>query len=1031
MLAPETILNDRYRITYVVEERPDCVLYRAIDAQGSLRVLIAELPQPSESALADARALAGQVAGVSAPGLLTLRDHFARDLNYYLVADDPGGQDLDRVARDRSGGLPENEALNSLDRLLGALEVLHGHTPALLIGDLRPSDLWSSLDGGLFLAPFPLVRPLGAEPSPYRAPELHDPQAEPTTSSDLYAMGAVLYQLLCGWAPPTSAQRQAGAPLNSPRMLNVRVSALAEQLVLRALEMKPANRYQQAREMRRALDTVRLMAGRPLGATEPVGSYQGAPPAPAPGAVSPPVVSGAAGALAPPVGPPPAAPPPIWSGVPQPGQTVAPQGQAAGWQPAPAAAPPRAAPRLSTGCLAAIVALLTVLALGICVVGVGLAWLLLNPGASLPLFPRGAPMATAPPAGGAASTSSGAPAQSATAPAPVSGPLLAQNAVFTQTAQLDDASVGAVQFAPDAGPLAVGVGSVIHLRDPETLEAQRTLAGHTGDISSLAFSPDGQLLASGAQDENEIRLWNLTTGQELRRLRGHSGWIRSLAFSPDGSLLASGSTDATIILWDVASGRRLRTLEGHTDFLGNIAFSPDGSSLASASRDGTARLWDVASGAARSDFAYTAPTNPATNAPFWLTGIAFSPDGNRLAVGSVSGSVYMLDARTGKLERELQGHEGWVVIRGVSFSPDGRLLASASLDGTVHLWNPASGAERGVLQRQGLRLLGLSWSADGRRLATSSDMSGSVVLWDVNSQEMLQIALLAQGSVTALSYSDSGQALATGGINGSIRVHLLESGRTIALTGGAPTSQYLGFLSDTELVVVNDSGNVIVVSLTGGAEPRTLEGLDGFALSVVVSRDRRLIAAGNERGDVTLWDGRTFERLRTLRGAGGPIAALAFNRDGSSLVAVTNEPADRPLLIVWDTQNGQRRSTFSGHSAPVTAIDIAPREDLVASASTDGTLKLWRASSGEEVQSQQVETEQRWYLSLAFSPDGSVLATGALSGEVAFWNTATGERLSALDPGGGAVFAIAFRSDSAQVAVATRDRGVFLLEPVE
>ncbi|MGQ9928158.1 MAG: protein kinase domain-containing protein [Chloroflexaceae bacterium] len=1026
MLAPETILNDRYRITYVVEERPDCVLYRAIDAQGSLRVLVAELPQPSASALADARALAEQVTGVTASGLLALRDHFARELTYYLVADDPGGQDLDRVARDRGGPLPENEALNYLDRLLGALEVLHGHTPPLLIGDLRPSDLWSSLDGGLFLAPFPLVRPLGAEPSPYRAPELNDLHAELTTSGDLYAMGAVLYQLLCGWAPPTSAQRQAGTLLSAPRMLNARISVLAEQLALRALEMKPANRYQQAREMRRALDTVRLMAGRPLGASEPVYPYQVVPPGP----VSAPVAGSAPGPLAP-AGPPPAAPPPLWPGAPQPGQPVTPSGQVAAWQAAPAAAPPRAAPRLSTGCLAAIVALLTVLALGICLVGAGLAWLLTNPGASLPLFPGSATLATAP-ARDANPVSGEAAARGATIPTtPPAGPLLAESAVFTQTAQLEDASVGAVQFAPDDGPLAVGVGGVIHLRDPESLEARRTLSGHTGDISALAFSPDGQLLASGAQDEREVILWNLATGQEVRRLRGHDGWIRSLAFSPDGRILASGSTDTTIILWDVASGRRLRALEGHTDFLGNLAFSPDGASLASASRDGTVRLWDVANGVARNGFAYTAPTNPVTNAPYWLTGIAFSPDGKQLAVGSVSGSVYMLDARTGKLERELQGHEGWVVIRGVSFSPDGRLLASASLDGTVHLWNPASGAERGVLQRQGLRLLGLSWSADGRRIATSSDMSGSVALWDVNSQKMLQMALLAQGSITTLSYSDSGQALATGGINGSIRVHLLEDGRAIALSGGASTSQYLGFLSDTELVVVNDSGNVMIVPLTGGAEPRPLQGLDGFALSVVVSLDRRLIAAGNERGDVVLWDGRSFERLRTLRGIGGPVAELAFNRDGSSLVTLTNEPADRPLLIVWDIQTGQRRSTFSGHTAPVTAIAIAASGDLVASASTDGALKLWRASNGEEVRSQQAGPEERSYFSVAFSPDGSVLATGALSGEVEFWNTATGQRLSGLDPGGGAVFAIAFRADSAQVAVATRDRGVFLLEPVE
>ncbi|NTU77881.1 MAG: serine/threonine protein kinase, partial [Chloroflexales bacterium] len=285
MLAPETVLKEQYRITYVVEERPDGVIYRAIDTRQSLRVLVAELPQPSEGALDDVQQLAGEMAGVSAPGLLSLRDHFAQGLTYYLVADDPGGQDLERVSRDRGGPLPEPEVLSYVERLLSTLDILHSHTPALLIGDLRTTDLWSSLDGGLFLAPFAMARHVGAEPSSYRAPELHDSSAEPTTASDVYAIGAVLYQLLTGWAPPTASQRQSGTPLNSPRVLNTRVSTLAEQLALRALELKPVNRYQQAREMRSALDTVRLMVGRPLGATPPIDVSR--PASGQPGASSP------------------------------------------------------------------------------------------------------------------------------------------------------------------------------------------------------------------------------------------------------------------------------------------------------------------------------------------------------------------------------------------------------------------------------------------------------------------------------------------------------------------------------------------------------------------------------------------------------------------------------------------------------------------------------------------------------------------------------------------------------------------------
>ena len=132
----------------------------------------------------------------------------------------------------------------------------------------------------------------------------------------------------------------------------------------------------------------------------------------------------------------------------------------------------------------------------------------------------------------------------------------------------------------------------------------RTLKGHTGQVR-VAFSPDGRLLASASTAERllasgspdgTIRLWDVASGQLVRTLEGHTGWwVTSVAFSPDGRLLASGSWNSTIIrLWDVASGQLVRTLEGHTDEVTSVAFSPDGRLLASGSGDGTVRLWGVA-----------------------------------------------------------------------------------------------------------------------------------------------------------------------------------------------------------------------------------------------------------------------------------------------------------------------------------------------------------------------------------------------------------------------------------------------------
>ncbi len=228
-------------------------------------VLIAALPADSDEGREDLALVAGQIATVHNDALIPLIDHFADGDRYYLVCDDPGGQDLERTLRIRGGPLPESTVLPQAIWLLGALEYLHGQRPPLYIGDPTPNDLWIGEDGTWRLTPFALARSIGHMPSPYRAPELAEPNADMTAASDLYAVGALLYQTLTAM-PPTSAEQQAaGAPLIGPRSLNPTISLLGEQALLRALQQRSVNRYQAAREMRTAIETIHMMGGRSLG----------------------------------------------------------------------------------------------------------------------------------------------------------------------------------------------------------------------------------------------------------------------------------------------------------------------------------------------------------------------------------------------------------------------------------------------------------------------------------------------------------------------------------------------------------------------------------------------------------------------------------------------------------------------------------------------------------------------------------------------------------------------------------------------
>ncbi|WP_261558378.1 pentapeptide repeat-containing protein, partial [Frankia tisae] len=225
-----------------------------------------------------------------------------------------------------------------------------------------------------------------------------------------------------------------------------------------------------------------------------------------------------------------------------------------------------------------------------------------------------------------------------------------------------------------AGAAELGAAAI-----PGPDHADAVTAPATAAQNSVAFSPDGAVLATAAAD-GTARLWEVATGRPLRTLTGHDGSVWSVAFSPDGTLLATAADDRTARLWDAATGRPLRTLTGHDNWVWSVAFSPDGAVLATASADGTARLWEVATGR---------PLRTLTGHDASVRSVTFSPDGTLLATTCADGTARLWEVATGRPLRTLTGHDA--SVRSVTFSPDGTLLATAAEDRTARLWDAATG----------------------------------------------------------------------------------------------------------------------------------------------------------------------------------------------------------------------------------------------------------------------------------------------------------------------------------------------------
>jgi WD40 repeat protein len=536
-----------------------------------------------------------------------------------------------------------------------------------------------------------------------------------------------------------------------------------------------------------------------------------------------------------------------------------------------------------------------------------------------------------------------------------------------------------VAYSPKGNLLAsASSDNTVTLWDPSRQTPQQVLSDSPEGASSVAFSPDGHILAAAGDQDTRIRLWDVSSRAEMAPLTGHSGGTRTLAFSSDGGTLAAGTADGTITLWDLAA-RRSRVLS-RLSGVRQVAFSPKGGILAAASdHDPAIRLWRFPS---------------------------------RTPLPALRGGHY----------------DG---VQAIAFSNDGRTLASAGIqvDSRIHVWE--LDRQQSYELTNDVFTSALAFNRDGT-LASSADYRRLVWLWDVKRRVRVRALTGHTDTVTTLAFSPDGHTLASGSQDRTIALFDLT---VPALTGHTDFVRNIAFSRDGKLLAsAGDDNRVFVWDVARRIPLRVLRGVTGVAFSpdgrLVASTDgdkkvllwdldrssppreppwhppgvfrlafsptARLLALPGDDGRIVLWDP-DHGTSRTLSGHHGAVETVAFSPDGSTLAS-----AGADKVILWDVATGASLPPLNGQTGGMSSLAFSPDGSTLAMA--DGSVTLWDVARRNPVATLGEG------ISVAFSPDGGSLAVGTAAeppdynSTVVLYDVARRTPLITLERGIGATF---------------------------
>jgi WD40 repeat protein/serine/threonine protein kinase len=1011
-LAPGTrLLNNIYEVVQLVSKGGMGALYKVKDFGflGKIRALKEMLDNFTEQkerdeAIAWFKREAEILETLRNPNIPTVRASFIERGRYYLVMDFIEGKNLESLAMP----IDEKQAITIALTALNILEYLHGQR--IIHRDIKPENfIKETATGTLFLVDFGTatifagrkkVTAIGTQG--YASPEHYEGITD--ERSDIYSLGATLHRLITGVDP----KNRAPFKFDAVRKLNSGISESFAAIIEKALSYQPQDRFQSAGEMRKAIEDLepkhsdeekevselksqleklknQLKSAAAVNKAAQGGRDKGKEEAKEVMALK--------------------------------SQVEKLKNQLASLKPGaePAASSPASQP----------------------------------PSAAPLIFAKSAEAPRGVPAGGNSSkpTVTEAPALQPAPPANTPGASAPQvrdkGALFfkapSASLKAHNGSAHGIAFSPVGMMLASGgADKMLRLWNLETGKEASSWTDGFYEIRALAFSPDGSLLATASGDA--VKIHRPGSQEKPRSLMGHSAAVTTLLFTPGGTYVISGSADITIIIWEKSTWSKKTAFHEHRREVTSLAVSRNGRVLASGSLDGMVYLFDMKTLSRYSQIEIRHDS---------VMALALSPAENILACALASGTIRLHDTVQGTYIRDLTGHKGR--ITSLSFAPDGGILASGGEDCTVRFWDIKKGISIGSKTESGGEIRALCHSPGGRLIAWAAG-DGSIRLWKTD--ELFSAPEAAENSKAAPGKPETTRQGETPPVRPPEKADKMGQGvaplpqapeAAVAVT---PPSQAASAKGQPAMVPAEEVVSVQAVSppsLTGAirvpAKPRlVLEGHKRGAQCAAFAHGDALIAVGSGDGDIRLWDlakgelkhiimkgGKSLiadlgEKLKdALIATPEDISALAFAAQDEYLYSASLDHH----LKVWQSPFSGRETAEFIHRKKLLCLALS-KDGKKLAAGSRGEIILFEALSGTIKRTASLSTGDDWVNALAFSPDGTILASGDERGFLCLWNVAAGISTHALKEHSDKIIDLCFSLDGRFIATASLDSTIAL-----